>query len=163
MSTPNRVPRSGFASLGLSATGPSASYYCRAAECCSGWVSHPLGRRLTGAEADEHFLARAKLKLGNNTPLSKTSQARTEVETYRAEGTWAGVVRATAPLACKYPGGCHLNPCKVDHASLERGCCEMHVKSGECEPSDELLRSKYQGPFSKPLAVTTDRPRTGWN
>ena len=87
MSTPSRTARTGFSSLGLSATGPSASYYCKSLECCPGWVSHPLGRRLTDADADEHFLARAKLKLGNNTALSKTSQARSEVEAYTAEGT----------------------------------------------------------------------------
>ncbi len=74
------------------------------------------------------------------------------MEAYRAAGTWAGVVRATAQLACKHPGGCHLNPCKVDPASLERGCCEVHVKSGECEPGDALLRERYRGPFSKQLA-----------
>lgn len=111
-------------------------------------MSHPLGRRLTGAEADEHFLTRAKRKLGNATPLNKTSQARIEVENYRAEGTWAGVVRATAQLACQQPGGCHLNPFKLDQASLGKGCCEMHVKSGQCEPADGLMRDKFKGPFS---------------
>ena len=54
-------------------------------------------------------------------------------------------------LACRQPGGCHLNPCKVDQASLDNGYCEMHVKSGECEPSDASLRERYSGPFSKQL------------
>ncbi len=149
MSTPTRTARSGFSLLGLSATGPSASYYCRAAECCPGWATHPLGRRLTGADAYKHFLARAELKLGSKTPLSKTSPARSEVEAYRAEGTWAGVVRPTAQLACKHPGGCHLNPCKVNQASLDTGCCKVHVKSGDCKPSDTSLRERHRGPFSK--------------
>ena len=42
---------------------------------------------MAGAEADEYFLAEVKLKLGNNTALSKVRRARTEVEAYRTEGT----------------------------------------------------------------------------